>query len=516
MSSHGDPPDASTGALSSGFDLLGYLTEYLSGAEPKFFMIMGPVGSGKSTLLRSLVPRLSGPKLYLAYHTATPATAGGGGQEGTPSMFQMLLVDPQREVADPARPYREEQGSPLLAFGPSGPGSSSTVPPSLTESLRLLGEAGSGTIVVDSWDRGSEAFFREQVHGTGYVESILAPASAMISMRTAIPSSPLRFILAVGPETGTALLSMADAVAELREEGHEENRLRVLDILKVRGTPPPVRQHLYTLERGHFRSLPGLPSNFRPPFGPPDEDPDPHADSGWPGSIAFEHAFGRLRFGGFTAVTLSEDCSETIPRALTIPIAIHVLLQEGRVVVIPAPSVRPAQVISVMSGYLPAEKIRERVRVLSPGGNDPNLGDFRSIMVPLHPRGHADPRPDASGLLFPELFEFLQNRPESTPAVILVSLEGLRAAASAIGVPVRDSMLPVEVGIYSRIPRSHIFGYGSVANPAIPHVRSSVDTLLQLEMIHGRPVIFGVRPRTAPFLLDWPHADGRYSLVPVL
>jgi hypothetical protein len=408
----------------------------------------------------------------------------------------------------------------MLAFSPQEAGAEHEIPAPLVRALARLGRSGQGLMVVDSWDRASEAFFRAQARGVGAVETFAAPPSALAALQLGIPSSPSRMVLVVTPELGYPLRTVADAVTDLHEESHAEGHVRVISVAKVRGTPPPESDQLYSLDGGRFRSMPGFAPGFRPSVGPPDPDPNPNADSGWPGSAAFAQAFGRLRYGGATGLTLSADLPDTVPPCLTVPAAVHALKSGGRVAWIPAPSMRAAKIVSLLGRFVSPDWIRERVRIVSAGGEDTGPGILRPTRPSAEREGAGAPElprgiPAATGPLIQDVYRFLRDRPESTPALYLVSISGLRAALTSAGRPLPADTLPVVMGFYMRLPRIHLFGYGDANDPVAPQVRPALDTLLHLEMIHGRPVLFGVRPKREPLLLDWTEADGRYSLVPV-
>jgi hypothetical protein len=503
------------------FELAQYLADFLRTSEPRVVMILGPPGAGKSSLLRALVPRVAGPKYFLAYRSPEPSPASAATPSGGPLQVPMLLADPQLETSPGPGSLQQRWGPSLLAFGAQGTETASEAPSEITESTRRLVEAGSGSIFVDSWDHGSEKFFRAQVPGPECVRTFTAPSSSLLSMRSGVLSTPVHLILGFTPEAGQPLISLADAVVDLRGEEHPEGRVRVASVPKIRGASSPARDHLYTLEGGQFRSLPGLPPGFRPPIGPPERDLEGAGRPGWPGSAAFAAAFGRLRPGGVTLIVLSPDCPESFPRALSVPLAAHVLLHDGRVVWMPAPSIRPSQIAEEIRQFVPAEAVRARLRFKSAGGDDPEVGEFGPIAVAPAPdtTTPSAPLPGATagprGRVFPDVYRFMQDRPAATPALLVASIEGMRAAALSIGIRIQESLVPVEMGFYSRLPNSHIFAYGRADDPVIAHVRSAVDTLIQMEMIHGRPVLFGVRPKTPPLLIDWADPDGSYSLVPV-
>jgi hypothetical protein len=516
----GDPVPRSptSGSVSGTEGLADFLAGQLHSPDPKFIVIQGAAGAGKSTLLRTLLPLLPGPKLYVAYQWPT-ASGVPTPVPGSPApMVSMLLADPQVGAPREGVPGYLPPGSPL-AFSPEGARAEQAVVAPLAEAVARLARGGSGSILVDSWDRGSEAFFRAQAPGPGAVRTFTAPASDIAAMQSGIVSSPTHLLLCATPELGAPLLTLADALIELRTEEHPGGRLRVHEVTKSRGpSPPPVRS-LYTLVGERFRSLPPLPGNFRPTVSLPDPDAGARADSVWSGLSSLDSVLGRLRFGGITGITVSTECSDSIPVALAGPAAVHVLRIGGRVAWIPAPSFRPSKLTAALGGALPADWLRERLRILTASGDDPGLGELRGVVVPLsrEPGETRDARPSTSpGIspLFPEIYRFLRDHPESAPALYIVSMEGLRAAAHAAGVAINDSTLPAVAGFYTRIPRFHLLVYGSSADPAARLLLPVAETLVHLEMAHGRPVLFSERPNRPPMILDWSGPDGRLNFVP--
>ncbi|HEV8050821.1 MAG TPA: hypothetical protein VGP88_09560 [Thermoplasmata archaeon] len=501
-------------------DLVSYLGDFLQIPEPKFFLIVGNIGSGKSTLLRTLAPKLGGPKLFLAFLPGPPAPASGGYAGAEAPSVSMLLIEPGRGSPDGTPAARGPVSSSSLAFSPQDRGGNARGAEPLTEAVARLVERGSGSIIVDSWDRGSDSYFRSQAEGSGDIVKFNAPPSALAELQSSILSTPVRFLLSVTPDLGAPLLSMADAVVNLREEDHTGGRLRVATVTKIRGPTHPMTDHLYTLDGGRFSSLPSLPPGFRPPVGAADPDPDAQPQSAWPGSTEFARALGRLRFGGVTALTLAPDCPDTVPLVIAAPIAIHALRTGGRVVWVTPPSIRPSQIVGILKRFVPEDWMRERLRFLAASGDDQTLGDLRSVILPMLRDMRSDTElrtASAPGVraLFPEVYRFYQERGEATSSIMIGSFEGLRAVAAAAGVTIDTTTVPVILGSYARLPKFHLFGYCDRGDPVVAHLRPGVDTLCEIEMVHGRPVLYGLRPTTPPYLLDWPDPDGRYRLVTV-
>ncbi|HEV2167105.1 MAG TPA: hypothetical protein VGS23_09070 [Thermoplasmata archaeon] len=494
-------------------DLIGQLAEYVGPENPpRFVLITGEVGLGKSLLLRSLVPRLHGPAAYLAYLPIPPSP----GANSTQRDLAMLLIDPRYGGSDPP-PAEGERPAGATASSGADEG---RIPQPLLDAVRNFPGPGRGTVVVDSWDRGSEAYFRAQATDPSSILAFTAPAGTLGAMRRELLHTPAHIVLAVTPTEGGPLASTADALVELHDVGLEAGRVRVASNRKTRGgTASGSADHLYTLEGGQFRALADLPKGFRPPIGPPAEDPDPRPTSGWPASESFASAFGRLRFGGYTGLSLAEDCPDTLPHVFAVPMAAHVLRNRGRVVWIPAPSIRPSRVVGFLREFVPVDWIRERLRIISASGDDAGLGELRPVVLPLRrevAEGN-DLRTAVSpgvGPIFPDAYRFLRSGAESTPALYVMSIEGLRTAAAVAQRSIDPALLPVVFGAYAKIPMFHGFGFGPPSDPLTASVRSTVDTVVHAEMVCGRPVLSGIRPKTATYLLDWSASDARYTLVP--
>ena len=503
---------AATGLPSEVIDMLLAL---LGEKTPHFVVVQGRVGSGKSTLLRTVVDRYDGAKLLIVYQsTGTTPTAAGVPPPPTP----MLLVDPQLPASPASDAAPVGAGESLLAFSPGAPPAEAGVAAMLSESVARLAERGAGAVFIDSWDRASEAFVRARAARPGMVRQFHASAAELVGLRSGIVSAPVHLVLGVLPELGADLLSFADVVISLEEQESAQGRFRVCRLLKSHGRGSEPTSTLYTLDQDRFRSLPALPSTFRPVIGTPEPDPDPASQSAWPGSMPFAVAFGRLRFGGMTGITTPPDCPDTIPLALAGPLVVHVLRSGGRVVWMPSPEVRPTRLIGLLKDLVPEDWMRERLRILSASGDDPGLGNLRTVVLPLT-REVSEGRDlraaiaAGTGPLFPDVFRFLRDHPPNTTAIYVVSLEGLRAATAAASIDLEPATLPAVAGYYTRIPRYHLFCHGNVGDPVTPRLMPMADTVVRLEIVHGRPVLIGTRPSRSPLVLDWNSPDHRFSLV---
>lgn len=498
-------------------DMVGWVADYLGRAGPRFVVLFGPVGAGKSSFLRALFPRLTGEAVFLLYQQPTGTGSDGRTRLQVGGATTLLLADPSAAGAE-AAPRSE---TPMLAGMAIGSSESSPyeLPAAFARVVERMSRAGGGCLVLDSWDRDSERYVRGLVTDPAAISTFELPAKEFSVLQSAVLGMKSNVVLAVVPELAGSLQSLADVVVELREEDRAGARVRIITIPKSRGSGVESRDHLYTLEEGRFRSIADLPPTFSPPLAEPDPDPEPTAGTIWPGSAAFEGAFGRLKHGGLTAITLSPEASDSIATAIVQPLVSHTLRAGGRVVWMPAPSVRPSKVVALVRDHVPAEWIRERLRIISASGEDPALGDLAHVILPLRREVGAggDVRAATStgiGPIFPDAHKFLRTAPESSPALYVLSLEGLKASAATSGVALNATTLPVVFASYARLPRFHGFGYGQGDDPLAAALLPMFSTLLHLQIVCGRPVLHGERPRTSAFVMDWAGDAGRYSLLP--
>jgi KaiC/GvpD/RAD55 family RecA-like ATPase len=519
VSGPGETREGSGPAPATAFDLLDYIAGFLNRPKAAFLAILGEPGSGKSTLLRAVLPRVDALKAFVAYTSAPSATTDPGGEHRSNQEVAVLLIHPDWSRLPPGSAQGESSASSPLALAPADHRPAQSLARPLADVFAHMEGASRGVIVVDSWDRTTEELFRSWGGPESVEERFTSSLVSWATIQSAVLSSSLRFVLCTVAEQAAQMRSVADMVVILHEETFGGMRLRVASIPKVRGTPPPVPDHLYSLTGGSFRPFPALPRGFLPEVGPVDPDPDTNDESIWPGSTSYAAAFGRLRYGAVTGILLTADVPVRVPQTIAVPIAVATLRAGGRVGWIPAPSVRPSMILGLLRGLVPPDWMRDRLRILSAGREERGNAEFDRVILPLRrePGEAREHRPaDAPGVgpTFPEMHRFLRYPPGPAPSVLILSLGGVRAAATAAGTSFDSASAPAVLGAYTRLPRFHLFGYGDSSDPAVPFVGPAVDTLLELGIAHGRAVMAGVRPKTAPFVLDWAESDGKYELAP--
>jgi hypothetical protein len=249
-------------------------------------------------------------------------------------------------------------------------------------------------------------------------------------------------------------------------------------------------------------------------------DPQPENPASWPGSSAFASAFGRFRDHALTGFEMSPLLPHRLMDIFALPAASHVLRAGGRVLWVPSPQTTPSAICTELLRFVAHDWIRERLRILSASGADRGLGDLQGVVLPVRmATGSAgDPRATtapAVGPAFPEAHRFLRDGVAGPPSLFVLSFDGLQALASVIGVAYQAALFPIILSAYVRLPRFHGLGFGRSDDPLAMAALPSAETHLRIREHCGRAIVFGVRPETQGFILDWTEDEGRYTLLPM-
>jgi energy-coupling factor transporter ATP-binding protein EcfA2 len=491
-------------------DGLAWLREILTASDSGFFLLTGPTGAGKSSLLRALVPGLPGTKGFLLYQLS------GMQSTGKLVALRMMLIAPSSlrlRLEGKAPPTGTSRGETVP------PASEVEIPEPITALISRMLSTGGGWIVVDSWDRGSEAYYRAQA-GSGAVATTFNATPSQIQMiDDSILSTSLHLLLSISTHI-TQLQTKPDLTIALDHETWEESTLRVLRITDAGRHKVPWRNCLYSVENGVFRPLPPLPLSFKMPHGPPDPDPEPDAPTLWPGRVSFLPVIGRIRYGDLVLMSMAKSCPESLAQVLVLPLAAHVLRTDGKVMWFPGSSSSPSKIIEILGRFVPRECLLDRLRILSVAPPDPGLGDLRRVLLPLTREigtGNDLRAATSPGVTphFPMVAQFLRTAMGKGPTLLLHSYEAVALASATVNVRFDPTALPPLIASFQVIPKFCGVGYAYESDPSLLAMWPSANNIFRLEQVYGRQVIRRLRPDPAAFVTDWAPGKDTVDVVPI-
>lgn len=503
-------------APKDGFDLLNALGSFLATPPPLTLLIMGAPGTGKSTLLQSLIPLVRAPPLFVAYRAETADPARSIFTDSGDAVLSLFIVDPETESPEGPRDRGSEPGH-SVSFAPVAAQSGAGVPATLSDAGARLATAGGGCVFVDSWDPASEAMFL--THGGGREHASTVEVQLGV-LRKALGRLRIRMVLVATGDPGSELLSMADGIVDLGWETADGFSLRVASVPKLQRIPVPQPRYLFALDRGAFYCPPQHAPGFHPPVGPPDADPSPVVGMIFPGSQAFVDAFGRLRVHGITGLGISPHIPSNLADVFLIPMVAHTLKSGGRVVWFPPLASGPSQICAQLAPFVPADFIRERLRIVTAGTGDPGLGDLRTVALPVRresgeTRGVRSSTSSPTAPIFPDAYDFLLRNPADRTSLVGISLDGFKALAAVAGIALDPATFFLRISAYQRLSGRHAVSFGAASDPLMQAMMPIMDSYIRIEEKYGRTVLLGERPRTSPYILDWTDPSGGYKLVPV-
>ncbi len=514
MSARG--PEDGNPASERGSDLLGTLAARLAQKSPALILVYGEPGSGKSSLIRALVQRVEGPTLFVAYRIMSHGP-GASGPGNPPTQVDLLLLDPDRAVADGLAERAPTEAIPV-SFAPTGAQTEgSSVPPPITAAVEAMANAGGGTLFVDSWDRRSEEVYRAL---SGLKTGGLELTASIAPLQEQLGRIPVHTVIAMLGQPDPSADSLADIALILGREEIDGSPAHVLRVEKSAVPMPGPDQMLFSTERGGFFCPP--PQDAPPIRGVHAPDPESEARPGsfWPGSAEYARAFGRLRFNGYTVLELLDEAPSAISGALGFPMVAWTLLRGGRVVWIPSPMLSHGRILRILAGVVPPDQIRQNLRILSASSAESTLGEMRSIALPVRKAQHGEGElrtADAPPVepMFPDAYQFLKGRTGDGLSLFVLAVDGLRALSATSGNAYDPATFPLLVERYARIEHFHGLGIVRGDDPLARGVLPTADTWLRIRQRYGQTVITGIRPKTPAYLMDWEGTLERYTLHPL-
>jgi hypothetical protein len=340
-------------------------------------------------------------------------------------------------------------------------------------------------VVLDSWEG---LFFESHTLGVEEISKLVEDYDA-------------RFVVVTERREQTDLDYLLDGVVVLRRKFHEGRVVREIELKKLRGVSIMQSRFLFTLESGKFRYLPPFVGSKGKPgldqVGAPIELQQNVYSSG---SASLDSILGGFRRGSFNLLEINNDVPSDV-KALFLRTLISNFVNTGHCVLyIPFVGVSKIE-MSDMLPNLSEQTIERSITVLSyeasiAGKSSSLQGDLKLDMQ----------------LIVSKLDE-LQKKIANKPVLIVGvqdAMEGLYGA-EAVSKDLTESVATLKSRGNIRI---------QIASPGarlLPELKAFSDTDTKLEMLHGTPVLFTVKPISVLHgVIPDPLASGKLGLIPIV
>ena len=339
-------------------------------------------------------------------------------------------------------------------------------------------------VVLDSWEG---LFFESHTMGVEEISKLVEDYDA-------------RFVVVTERREQTDLDYLLDGVVVLRRKYHEQRVVREIELKKLRGVSIQQSRFLFTLESGKFRYL--------PPFSPSSKvvgsvgEPITSSLVGTfsTGNRELDSMIGNgLKSGSLNLVEVGEDVPFEITSLLLRLVLSNFINNGHRVMYVPFLGSPRSQLESILPN-LSNETIQRSVSVT----------EYEGIVSQNGASLEANVRKD---------FEQIQKqinslRKESNKPVLLIisedSIEGLYGASVLSNELVSSIALGKSSG-------NVILQISSPSSSLLPELKALCDTNVRIEMIHGTPVIFSVKPASVMHAIFLePVSSGKTNLVPIV
>ena len=340
-------------------------------------------------------------------------------------------------------------------------------------------------VVLDSWEG---LFFESHTLGVEEISKLVEDYDA-------------RFVVVTERREQTDLDYLLDGVVVLRRKFHQGMVVREIELKKLRGVSIKQSRFLFTLDSGKFRYLPPISSQNLSESNSAGEP----LESQKPGSFSTgNQRFDEMIDGGLKRSSMNLfEFSNNVPFeavALLLRSIFSNFINNGhRILFVPFVGAARIQLDLILSNFA-SETIWKSVSYLDYEGLESRsgaqlTGDIREDFELIHAK-----------------VQELQ-KSSGKPALVVVSqnaMEGLygrEAVSKELVKSIAATKKNGNVRIQVSTPDSSL----------LPEVKALCDTNVKVELIHGTPVIFALKPASVLHgVVADPNANGRLTLVPIV
>lgn len=350
-------------------------------------------------------------------------------------------------------------------------------------------------VVLDSWEG---LFFESHTLGVEEISKLVEDYEA-------------RFVVVTERREQTDLDYLLDGVVVLRRKFHEGRVVREIELRKLRGVSIEQSRFLFTLDSGRFRYLPpfdfsGHSDERATSVGEPISSPGRGLYSS--GVSAMDSILGGgFRRGSLNLIEVNTDVPNEVLHLLLRTIFSNFVNCGHRVVFVPFLGTSREEVESMLPN-IANDTLEEYLTVMSFEGNKSERQSRQSQSSSNSLKGEA--RTDFD--LINSAVE-LQRQESGKPVLVALvqdALEGLYGVET-LHADYARSIAAIKSGGNVRL---------QIASPRaslLPELKAFCDTNLRMEMLHGTPVLYSVKPLSVLHgVVQDPSAKGRLGLVPIV
>jgi len=487
------------------------LAEFLRQDGPQTLLIRGDPGTGKTSLCFEMLHEFAGKRLYVTCRVAPAKIRQHFHWMAGPDPVEWKLLDLT------SSPSSLEEAASVLVHAHELLSASRDnadalralwLPGAIQDAWGDTDPAEPTLIVIDPWNAFVEQYAESGRRTVPEGPSIRDLERTLIQLigRTKIH---LAFVMEGGEPTHLDFL-VDGVVVTHRERGPDHVR-RWLNLSKLRGVAINLPLYPFTLDEGLFQCI--TPTEW--PAGlsaaAPEPDPGPIPGTLWPGNADFARRFGRLPAGSLTLFELAPEVPREVAPTLLTPILAEVLGRGGRAMLIPPPTLSPADSYADLATFVPADALESRLRILGVFPNQVQSDKFRSVFVPPHRISWTK---DGVTVPVPEDPAFRVGSGDRTAMnLLVVYFSGIEGLAQSAGAVLTREAIPGAAHVTFGGSPVHLIALGRSGDPYFDAISPLAGLHLRIESRLGRILIHGYRPFTEEFAVTQSGPAAPYRLL---